>query len=368
MNFSAQGSITVRRLRTGDVLNLSMSTNGIALWQGNDPTGTGSVSPDWTQAANQPTRTPVLRSAKGKAVTMDDAKWYYNNSEIYFGDTDYVADGKTYKVSTNHDGSFAFIAATGELRIIKNLASASNTWNDELRFKCKAVCDNVGYDMEEVLTVEIVKAGASSYYATLVADTQQLELDASATPTKDRTNLRAELHLGLGDVKEFWVKILNNEAGFIGGAVKATSHSPFYQAVKQITRSDISGMAMLTAYYYLENPDSNASAQPVAKASIKITDTGDEFDVMLRYTSSNTDVSDGNPVTVEAYVVRMSDNSEYSLTGKSGVVWRLDVMNVQTWTSLKSSSTNTIQVTTAETDRNGEMYDVEVTADVTWSE
>lgn len=361
MNFSAQGSITVRRLRTGDVINLSMNTNGIALWQGYDPTGNGSVSPNWETKANQPTRTPVLRSAKGKTVTMDDAKWYYNDQLIAWGTTTYEADSKTYYVSTNFNGAFAWIPSTGEIRIIKNLASANNTWNDELRFKCKAVSDNVGYDMEEVLTVEIVKGGSSSYYATLLADSQILTLDAP------NTTLRAELHLGAADVQTFWVKFLNNESGFIGSPVAATSHSPFYQATKSIGRSDISGMAMITAYFYLENPANNNSAQPVANASIKLTDAGDQFDVMLRYTSSNTEVSDGNPVTVQAYVVRMSDNTEYSLTGKNPM-WSLKVMNVQTWTALASSSTNTIQVTTTHTDRNGEMYDVEVTADVSWSE
>ena len=359
--FSAQGSITVRRLRTGDVLNLSMNTNGIALWQGYDPTGMGSVSPDWTVAANQPTRTPVLRSAKGNTVTMDDAKWFYNGSEIHWGSTDYTADGKTYKVSSDFNGSFAYLASTGEIRIIKNLASASNTWNDELIFQCKAVCDNVGYDMEEVLTIEIVKGGASSYYATLVADSQLLTL------ADDTTNLRGELHLGVSDVQEFWVKVLNDESGFLGNAVKATSHSPFYQAVKQISRADISGNASLTAYFYLENPDNNVSVLPVAKASIKIKDSGDMFDVMMRYTSANTEVDDGSPVTVQAYVVRMSDNSEYSLTGKNAI-WNLYVMNVQDWSVLKSSTTDTIQITTAETDRNGEMYDVVVRGDVSWSE
>lgn len=361
MNFSAQGSITVRRLRTGDVINLSMNTNGIALWQGYDPTGLGSVSPNWNTAANQPTRTPVLRSAKGKTVTMDDAKWYYNDSLISWGSTTYEADSKTYYVSSNHNGAFAWIPSTGEIRIIKNLASATNTWNDELRFECKAICDNVAYDMSQVLTVEIVKGGSSSYYATLVADSQMLTLDSPST------TLRAELHLGSSDVQEFWIKVLNNESGFIGSAVKATSHSPFYQATKSISRSDISGIAMLTAYFYLEDPGQNANAQPVAKASVKLTDVGDEFDVQLRITSSNTEVSDGNPVTVQAYVVKMSDNSEYSLTGKSPT-WSLKVMNVQTWTAIATSSTDTIQVTTSHTDRNGEMYDVEVTADVSWSE
>lgn len=51
--YSAQGSITIRKLRSGDTYFISLGLNGKPLYQGVDPT-TGAVSPDWTVAENQP--------------------------------------------------------------------------------------------------------------------------------------------------------------------------------------------------------------------------------------------------------------------------------------------------------------------------
>jgi hypothetical protein len=49
-----------------------------------------------------------------------------------------------------------------------------------------------------------------------------------------------------------------------------------------------------------------------------------------------------------------------------GAVWSLKVMSKDSWEILKTSDTNTIEVTTAETDRNDVQSDVEVVAEVSW--
>ena len=48
--------------------------------------------------------------------------------------------------------------------------------------------------------------------------------------------------------------------------------------------------------------------------------------------------------------------------------WRMDVMKKSDWSVLKTASTNSIQVTTLETDTEGQENDVEVTAEVSWSD
>ena len=70
MTYSAQGSITIKRLRNGDNFFISLEvTNGIPLFQGVDEK-TGAVSPDWTVAANQPIITPRVTSARGNSVSL----------------------------------------------------------------------------------------------------------------------------------------------------------------------------------------------------------------------------------------------------------------------------------------------------------
>ena len=52
--------------------------------------------------------------------------------------------------------------------------------------------------------------------------------------------------------------------------------------------------------------------------------------------------------------------STYTPTSAS---WTMDVMDKENWKSLKHSTTNSISVTTTETDRNGTQYDVDVLAE-----
>lgn len=61
-NYSAQNSITIKRLRSNDSLMLTFENNGIPLFQAVDEES-GAVSPDWSIAANQPVRTPKVTSA-----------------------------------------------------------------------------------------------------------------------------------------------------------------------------------------------------------------------------------------------------------------------------------------------------------------
>ena len=67
-NYSAQNSITIKRLRSNDSLMLTFENNGIPLFQAVDEES-GAVSPDWSIAANQPVRTPKVTSARGLAVS-----------------------------------------------------------------------------------------------------------------------------------------------------------------------------------------------------------------------------------------------------------------------------------------------------------
>ena len=48
-------------------------------------------------------------------------------------------------------------------------------------------------------------------------------------------------------------------------------------------------------------------------------------------------------------------------------VWKCDVMDKDTWKSIKHSNTDSITITTAETDRNNKENDVEVVAEVEFS-
>ena len=153
---SAQGSISIRRVRNGDTLFLSFNTNGIALFQGVD-SSSGEVSPDWTVEANQPVITPVVNSAKGNPVTTQYHSWKYLGVTLSFTG---ATVGDFIKDST---GKFAINTSTGALKIIKNLASTTNFASDLLEYQCVATLDGVEYNLSKSIEIMITTYGASSY-------------------------------------------------------------------------------------------------------------------------------------------------------------------------------------------------------------
>ena len=391
-NFSAQGSIPVRRLKTGDLVRITMDSNGIPLWQGYDPDN-GNITPDWsdrsdwasTVSDSQPMQTPRLVAASGKTVEIDDGQWYWNGVLIQFGNAELSIHGETYLASTNftyvkNNVTYPLFAlkkgGSMALRVIGNLASATNTWNDTLTFKCKGVMSGVSYDQEMEVPVTIVKAGANSYSAVVTVPTQVLD------STTTSITAVAQLMLGVSAVTDYYTRWYA-EGTLLTPTVHCDSSG---KASKVITRSNLSGTAEITVLFFLTNPDST-QAEPVARTSVKMTDMSDEYDVVC-YVDGNSEGDDGKNVVVKARVVRMSDLSVYDISQKSPQ-WKMEVLNTQAVDSvtqamvvLATSSTNQITVTTDHTDcpvsggtdaqkagrTPGMTYDVLVTADVEWTE
>lgn len=115
-NYSAQNSITIKRLRSNDSLMLTFENNGIPLFQAVDEES-GAVSPDWSIAANQPVRTPKVTSARGLAVSLSGHSWAYNGVALNFNGAE---SGGWKKDST---GKFSLNTSTGAIKIVGNLAS-----------------------------------------------------------------------------------------------------------------------------------------------------------------------------------------------------------------------------------------------------
>ena len=130
----------------------------------------------------------------------------------------------------------------------------------------------------------------------------------------------------------------------------------YFDKKGKISRGDVDGTQLFIAEVY----QSSSASQPIARAGVRIIDTADEFQIVCYITSSNKEVDTGQPVTVSAKIVNMTTGSTYTPTSAS---WTMDVMDKENWKSLKHSTTNSISVTTTETDRNGTQYDVDVLAE-----
>ena len=333
-DYSAQNSITIKRLRANDSLNLSFDNNGIPLFQGVDAES-GVVAPDWTKTANQPIRTPKVISSHGLSVALSNHSWTYNGVALNFNG----AESSGWK--TDSTGKFQMNTTTGAIKIIANLASKTNIAGDTLIYSCVATVAGVEYNLTKDLPIVIQNVGASSYYLTILATTEQL------TSKITSTSLQTRLYLGANETSDHYVKWYKDTVAWADKNGQKTI---------TVGRSDVDGTQLFIAEVYKSSSDT----QPLARAGIRIIDTADEFQVVCYISSANKEVDTGSPVTVSAKIVNMTTGATYS---PSVVVWTMNVMDKENWKSLKSSSTNSISVTTTETDRNGNIYDVDVVAE-----
>ena len=348
-NLSAQGSITVKRLRNGDTFFISFGNNGVPLFQAVDP-ASGVVTPDWTVAANQPVITPQVTSARGNAVTLGSHQWSYNGAALNFNGAS--SGGWT----TDSTGKFQLQASTGALKIIANLASTTNIASDNLTYSCVATVAGVEYNLTKSIDIQIQSVGASSYFGTVNATTEQL------TPTVTSTTIATKLYLGATEQQNYVVKWYKDDTLWS----ERTGNSI------TVGVGDVDGTQLIVAEFYKAAGD----VTPVYRAGIRIIDTNDDFQVEHRYVNSggttsnaNREVSPNNPVYVQAYVVNVRTNTEVSVSG----MWKMLVMDKDSWSILKTvqpvtaAATCTCQVTTTETDADGVEKDVEVVSEVEWT-
>ena len=345
---SAQGSITVKRLRTGGSLFITLQLNDKPLFQNVSPDN-GAVAPDWKTAGNQPVITPVVTSSLGNSVTLGTHAWYYEGNILVF--TGSSSSGFT----TDSSGKFAMNPTTGALKIIDNLASAANTASDILKYTGVANVGGVEYPIEKEIEVIIQNMGANAHTGYVMASNTQLNSEAS------ESTLTTRLFSGSGDVFNYYVRWYKDGEEWAANAGKKTI---------TVTSADVNGSQLFIAEFF-----GIASGSPkgnvLARHGINIVDTKDIYRILLTITSSNKDVDEGKSVTLSASVFNTTTNAKVDLP--SDAAWALTVMDGATWTEIRSVNSSTIEISTDDTDVKAtdsspaKIRDVEVVAEVTWS-
>ncbi len=337
--YSAQGSITIKRMRNGDTISLVFALNGKPLFQTID-NQTGVAKPSFSVAANQPIITPQAASSRGNAVTLSGFHWSYNGSELSFTGSE---DSAGYKADST--GKFAMNADTGALKIIGDLASKTNTANDTLLFSCTATVAGIEYSLTKSVDFQIQSAGASSYYGFINASSMMLNGDVSSV------TLDTELWLSAAEVSIYSVR-------WYKGGTEMTAN----RGQKSITvgRDDINASQLFIAEFYLSADDTDY----VFRAGISIIDTLDEINVVPYISSTNKLVDTDNPVTVAARIIKASDGSVLTPSSPS---YSWQIMDGDTWQVLASGTDPTITVSTDHTDNaDGTQHDVEVLVQVSF--
>ena len=361
-NYSVQNSMTVKRLRTGETLFISLSTHGIPLYQGVDP-NTGAVTPAWGTGTGEitPIITPQVASARQETtISLSHHVWSYNGVSLTFNGGTITVGGVAYTKASN-DERFA-MSIDGALAIIGNLASKTNLAADTISYSCIATVAGAEYNLAKSIDVQIQNVGASSYYGVIAADSEQL------TSTVESTVVRTALYLGGTVQTGYYVRWYKDEDVWTEKAGQSSI---------TVQRSDVNGTQLIIAEFHKSESDATSGGSPIYRAGIRITDSLDDYQVQYRFCNSdgtttgtpNREVDTNKPVYVKAYVVNMRTNTE--MTTITNASWVSNVMDKDSWSPLKrvssTGATQIISVSTSETDVDGAQKDVEVVSEVTWT-
>ena len=331
--FSASGSATVKRLRTGETLYLTLEGNGVPLFQGIDPSAVAPTPiPSWKVAANQPVLTPHVASSRGNTVKLSNHTWKYNGILLEFTG---AADGEYTKDST---GKFEMNKTTGALKIIDDLASTTNYANDVLTYTCTATVGDLSYTMSRDKEVSIVRMGAASYSGALVATKMQIGKGETST-------IKSSLYSGSGAVSSYYTKWYKNSE---------SSEITKFAGNKQITvgRDDINGATLFICAFFANS----SSNEPLSKVGIRIVDNNDEYLVNFVYISDNRLVDVGKPVTMQGQIINTTTNEVVDLTNATPS-WKITAYDSQNWEKTQEVNSDTITLTTADTDRSVQVTD-----------
>lgn len=356
--YSAQGSIRITRLRTGDSLLATLHSDK-PLFQG--VTDSTTVAPDWTDPQNQPTITPEVYSSRNGSVTIGAFTWYYNGTPVQFGSA--AADGWATELanSTANPGPARFKVcvnpAAGEtagmLKIIGNLASNNNMDNDILKFETTVETGGVRSTAGASIDVLIQPMGASAYQGLVTVSPSNTFTDKVTDIT-----LTPSLIMGAAPVGGYTVEWYHDSVADGNKVAKGINGN-----VLTVNRDDVGAQELYIAVFYVGGTE-------VSRYGVTLTDTTDEFYIKIEVFNADTNTLTASTIASAndrlKLVASVVDKTGNPVSVPASASWMGRVMNHDTWKQLRSVQDNEVIVTSADTDSGGEQCDVTVTFEVEW--
>lgn len=166
-------SFSVILLSKGDSPTIFLESNPL-LWQGISSDGL-TIVPDFTLSANQPVITPkILSSLRSEYIPIvpESDRWWYNDQELTFASNgDVTAPAAAV-------GLFRRDKVAGTLRVINNLASATNKNPDTIKFEGVIETGGTTTIVSHTIRVQIEEMAGSTY-------TGQVQLSSTTIDATD---------------------------------------------------------------------------------------------------------------------------------------------------------------------------------------
>lgn len=170
-------SITLKRLKKGVNVILSIETENAALYQGWN-NNQGKAIPSFADAKSQPILVPKAVASNGQSASITNGAWYYNGTLLVRSST--ATSEGFYKCT---DERFAINPSNYKLRIIADVASAENTSNDLFRFECSGEAANSTYSTEATAELHLQTVGSSAANLSIIGGSTLSTSNPSVTLT-----------------------------------------------------------------------------------------------------------------------------------------------------------------------------------------
>lgn len=361
---SVQSSITIKRLRNGDSLQMTLSSNKslLQIFSAN----TNAFTPDWTVAANQPVLTAQVRSILGNAVSIVAAKWTIGSANSLLL---YKAG---YASSVGASGTSAVNSATKG--VYQAALSTSGSGNSTLRIAGRPISDtslaanvtitcslyvsingNEPVEVSKSVEIEYRSLASGGYKGWISASFNGN--DVGLVLTDDIPSLTLEPHLsdvdGELDSSKFsvvWYKEVAGEDSPL------TSNATYTKTGNKLVvkRENVDGKAVFYCKFTLTGSSSDCEADYV-----EIVDDTDDYQIVLNPASPQVGLNQDIVITPHIYNVRTGT----LVNAKS---WTVEVKNSETMAVVSTgfsvnSNTGVFTMNEANMYYNGQEYDPVVT-------
>lgn len=319
----AVGSITIKRLTNGDSLSGRITSNK-TLIQVVSEDGRG-AAPDWTQLANQPTLTPLVRSNRGSTITIANFTWLLDNAEIAV----YNGVDATYP---GGEANFTVDTATGALTIKKNIITPGQVFEHVITCKLSL---SVGGNTPTAFTVD---TSVRPVIATSNGYTVYFSIDGETGTTLSGSNESVTVvpHLLQGgktvtidgaNYKVKWYKVI----GGVDNDLEITTavsdqNKDKYQRIGnnlKVLRDGVDGSAVFVCKAFAVE---SGAEKEVDGESVVIDDTSDVYSIIISgkdYVDPKGTTLDEKTAKVTAAVFNASNPDSSVSVPQSG--WTVDV-------------------------------------------
>jgi len=319
MSRQVYGSVTIRRLPSGDTVHINLVSNkSLVIYHD----GSSAIDNGWS-GSDPAVITPNINPTGSSSLTKANFTWKLDGVEIAFGQAD------ANNIRTSADGKFKLNAQTGALQVCSCQLFTGSVFHDlTLTFSCMVYINGgAGQQVTDTIIIQVKKAAASTYDASIIFP------DAAKSNTELYSTgsllMKADLTSsgGAADYTVSWyiAKVGADEAiSHNGSSIKIDTGNKTLEITQEAMKSWGMNAAHIVAHYFV-------GGVQVASAGQTVINHDADYSVVV---TGETQVGFGGTVTLEPMLMSSIGGSSSVAAASS---WAVEVQDTGVFDQATSS-------------------------------